>query len=242
MTEQDAAFLWETEALRVSPQRVAETETEADGTKPRDGRWVTLREASRATAIPVETLRKWARRATVPTHLTAAPGGTNIRMVDLDGVERRASELGRTVQPATEPPPPPPTGSAVHAPTPPPVATAGPAQIPPTDGTPPGTMIVPIDAWNKMLNQLGNLHEAGQQLAEARERAAKAETEATFLRERLTEIRQDVAATTSMPTPEPERFPDPAPTAEASPSAAAPPTVPPEKVWQYLIRRARHRG
>jgi len=50
-------------------------------------------------------------------------------------------------------------------------------------------MIVPIDAWNKMLNQLGNLHEAGQQLAEARERAAKAETEALFLRERLTELR-----------------------------------------------------
>ena len=54
---------------------------------------------------------------------------------------------------------------------------------------PPDTMIVPLDAWNTMLNQLGNLHEAGQQLAEARERAAKAETEATFLRERLAEMR-----------------------------------------------------
>ena len=37
---------------------------------------------------------------------------------------------------------------------------------------PPGTMLVPIDAWDKMLLQLGNLHQAGQQLAEARERAA----------------------------------------------------------------------
>ena len=44
-----------------------------------------------------------------------------------------------------------------------------------------------------MLNQLGNLHEAGQQLAEARERAAKAETEALFLRERLAEMRQQEA-------------------------------------------------
>jgi len=44
--------------------------------------------------------------------------------------------------------------------------------------------------------QLGNLHEAGQQLAEARERAAKAETEVTFLRERLAGFRTDV------PTPE----------------------------------------
>jgi len=51
-------------------------------------------------------------------------------------------------------------------------------------------MMVPVDAWNKMLTQLGNLHEAGQQLAEARERAAKAETEAMFLRERLSELRE----------------------------------------------------
>jgi hypothetical protein len=50
-------------------------------------------------------------------------------------------------------------------------------------------MLVPLDAWNRMLNQLGNLHEAGQQLAEARERAAKAETEAHFLKERLAELR-----------------------------------------------------
>ncbi|HEX2403235.1 MAG TPA: hypothetical protein VHM29_00925, partial [Acidimicrobiia bacterium] len=62
---------------------------------------------------------------------------------------------------------------------------------------PPGTMLVPIDAWDKMLLQLGNLHQAGQQLAEARERAARAETEAEFLRERLAELR-------ATPAPAPE--------------------------------------
>jgi hypothetical protein len=51
------------------------------------------------------------------------------------------------------------------------------------------SMLVPRDAWDRLLAQLGNLHQAGQQLAEARERAAKAETEATFLRERLAEMR-----------------------------------------------------
>ena len=56
-------------------------------------------------------------------------------------------------------------------------------------------MLVPVDAWNKMLNQLGNLHEAGQQLAEARERAAKAETESVFLRERLSEMRAEQKTT-----------------------------------------------
>ena len=73
-------------------------------------------------------------------------------------------------------------------------------------------MIVPIEAWDKMLIQLGNLHEAGQQLAEARERAARAETEATFLRERLAEIRAAREGTRSEPAPDepagqPERMP-----------------------------------
>jgi hypothetical protein len=54
-------------------------------------------------------------------------------------------------------------------------------------------VLVPVDQWSRILNQLGNLHEAGQQLADARERAAKAETEAIFLRERLGELRSELA-------------------------------------------------
>jgi hypothetical protein len=52
-------------------------------------------------------------------------------------------------------------------------------------------MLVPRDAWDRLMDQLGNIHEAGLLLAEARERAAKAETEAEFLRERLGEIRSE---------------------------------------------------
>lgn len=65
----------------------------------------------------------------------------------------------------------------------------GKAAAGPTTGG--SAMLVPRDAWDRLLAQLGHLHEAGQQLAEARERAAKAETEATFLRERLAEMRQE---------------------------------------------------
>lgn len=70
------------------------------------------------------------------------------------------------------------------------------------------SVLVPLDQWSRILNQLGNLHEAGQQLAEARERAAKAETESAFLRERLKEMRTRVesmeeAATAPPPEPEP---------------------------------------
>lgn len=54
-------------------------------------------------------------------------------------------------------------------------------------------VLVPLDQWTNLLNQLGNLHQAGQQLAEARERAAKAETEAMFLSERLKEMRHELA-------------------------------------------------
>jgi hypothetical protein len=75
---------------------------------------------------------------------------------------------------------------------PPPVAEAEPesaaAGSPAT--APEGSILVPIDAWDRLLGQLGNLHEAGQQLADARERAAKAETEAEFLKERLREMRK----------------------------------------------------
>ncbi len=79
------------------------------------------------------------------------------------------------------------------------------------------TMIVPIDAWNKMLNQLGNLHEAGQQLAEARERAAKAETEALFLRERLTELRARDEPPPPPPPTEAATEPPPSPPAAVLP-------------------------
>ncbi len=225
MTDNDPAFLWETEALRSNPQRTTEADLDNAQEPPPNGQWVTLREASRATGIPVETLRKWARRATVPTYLAAAQSGTNIRLVDLEGVKRRAADLGRPIEPT--PVAPQPEAAA-------PAAAAVPAPAPPTAAPQPqpGTMIVPVDAWNKMLNQLGNLHEAGQSLAEARERAAKAETEAKFLRERLAELRQGPA-----PTPSPPVEATPAP-----PAAANLPVDAPEKVWRYLMRRVRDRG
>ncbi len=207
MTHRDPAFLWETEALRSATHRLVEAELDTGSSDHPDGQWVTLREASRTTGIPVETLRKWARRGTVPSYLSPTNRGTSIRMVDLDGIERRAAELGRTTvsAPAADPP-----------------ASTDSVQ------TPPGTMIVPIDAWNKMLNQLGNLHEAGQQLAAARERAVKAETEADFLRERLSELRREQPS-------EPPPTPSPPPGQPVEPQ-------PPEKVWRYLVRRFRDRN
>jgi len=52
-----------------------------------------------------------------------------------------------------------------------------------------GQMLVPIDAWTRILEQVGHVHEAGQQVAEARERAARAETENGFLKEQLRDLK-----------------------------------------------------
>lgn len=103
-------------------------------------------------------------------------------------------------------------------------------------------MIVPIAAWDKMLVQLGNLHEAGQQLAEARERAAKAETEAGFLRERLGEFRHDrqlSRETTPAPPAKPEL--DPTEVASAAVSVVLEPPAQSEKLWRYIYRGWRQR-
>jgi len=53
-------------------------------------------------------------------------------------------------------------------------------------------LLVPIQAWENVLKQLGNLHEANQLMAESRERAAKAEAEAEFLREKLKNTREEL--------------------------------------------------
>jgi hypothetical protein len=141
---------------------------------------MTLRQAADAAGIPLSRIRTWVKKGRVPTALEELPEGTR-RIVSLDAVRARARQLD---EPELSAEPFPPSEAEQEGVTP-----------------PPGTMLVPIAAWDKMLMQLGNLHKAGQELAEARERAARAETEATFLRERLAELRQ------SNKTPEPEAEP-----------------------------------
>ncbi len=274
MDDRDAAFLWETEALRSSPRFRTE--------RPGEERWLTLRDAHERTGIPVETLRKWARRGTVATRLETTEFGER-RFVLIDAVLDRAEALGREVGPIADPsarrpvaaapaatqkaatptavaqdavPEPTseteaPTESDVAAPAAgaartgdaeaaddSPAAAAG-TESEIGDASPPETMIVPIAAWDKMLMQLGNLHEAGQQLAEARERAAKAETEAAFLRERLAEMRT-AAEPPAVATERDASPPAAAEEAPAPPPAASPPS-PVAGIWEYALTRWRHR-
>ncbi len=71
-------------------------------------------------------------------------------------------------------------------------------------------VLVPVDEWARILRQLGNLHDSGQQMAEARERAARAETESEFLKERLRDLRDQLTEAkekADRPEPEPEPMP-----------------------------------
>jgi hypothetical protein len=63
----------------------------------------------------------------------------------------------------------------------------------------PDGVLVPLDAWQRVMAQLGNLHQAGQDLADARERAARAETQVEFLKERLAELRRPDSVPGQMP-------------------------------------------
>jgi len=183
VASRDSAFLWETEVLRTA--RRTQGEAPAGDIVFDDGDWLTLREASDATGVPTSTLRKWARHENIPSFLEKTPEG-HLRMVSITGIEKWADEIGRHIEsPRREA-----TRETSHAASEIDL-TAEEAHVAPPE-VPEGSMLVPLDAWNRMLNQLGNLHEAGQQLAEARERAAKAETEALFLRERVRELRQEM--------------------------------------------------
>lgn len=191
-------------------------------------RWVTLHEAEEATGVPASTVRNWARKDRIPTRFELEPEG-QVRMVGLDEVVARARHLGRL-----RPPP-----AARTAPAPPRRSAAPGEQA---AEAPDGSVLVPIDAWNRMINQLGNLHEAGQQLAEARERAARAETEASFLRERLAEMRRPEAQPVAVSQPEPG--------AAGSPVESEPQIVHEQQgsepqgmdpAWLYLYRRWENR-
>lgn len=133
---------------------------------------------------------------------------------------RTTAGAWRAVAQVVDPQATPPRRSPEPAAGPDPAATV---EAPPAVEVGPDQMLVPIDAWTRILEQVGNLHEAGQELADAKERAAKAETESAFLREQVRGLkaergtRRRPAAPRDVEAPAATRV-EPAP--EAPPSAA----------------------
>jgi len=171
--------------------------------------WITLEQASDLAGVPAKTIRNWARKRKVSTKLDGES-----RLVLRDEVIERARHLGHPHSHARQTP-----------------RTQAPPPTPPEPPVPEGSMLVPIDEWRRILSQLGNLHEAGQQLADARERAAKAETEAQFLKERVRELRGRLE-TAAEPAQPREPLPDPVPSADPVPE-----TRDPGPFWLYIVRR-----
>jgi hypothetical protein len=158
----------------------------------RDGvEWVSLRVAHDRSGIPISTLRKWAKKGRVRAKLERGPE-RDLRLVAWTDVKDRAGLLGREI-------PPPPAGDGEDQAVIVVDLTSGAYPPETVDEEHEASVLVPIEAWDRMLIQLGNLHEAGQQLADARERAARAETEAAFLRERVREYRQLLSETEAPP-------------------------------------------
>jgi hypothetical protein len=176
----DPALIWEKHAEdRPRPEAAAQSSSPAP-TAPPDlvGESIPLREAHRRFGVAVSTLRSWVKAGKIDGAMEE--GRWMVAPASI------AAHLSAKRRGGTRPAPSKPEPAAAPAPTPSPPA---PAATGPTSDS--GAMLVPRDAWDKLMDQLGNLHEAGQQLAEARERAAKAETEAGFLRERLGEMREE---------------------------------------------------
>jgi hypothetical protein len=224
---EDPAFVWQQLDRVARPMQSASGE-EAGRSEHASSptRWVTLHEAEEVTGVPASTVRNWARKERIPTRFELSTEG-QVRMVGLDEVVARARHLGRLrPKPAGGPGPTPPQR---------PPASSGPAQE-----APEGSVLVPVDAWNRMINQLGNLHEAGQQLAEARERAARAETEASFLKERLSELRRQEAEAVVVPEPEQPVAPEPQPQTVIEPPGSGPAEI--EPAWLYLYHRWENRS
>lgn len=193
----DPAFTWDRRPppSQGRPKTTRQGAPASDDAPPVGGR-ITLKEAEHRFGVSVGTLRSWARDGSVDALKADGPNGRQW-MITAESVAHRIAHRAGT------PPPAPRVGA--------------------TGPTPDGTaMLVPRDAWDRLMDQLGNIHEAGLMLAEARERAARAETEAEFLRERLGEMRSErdelrAAAkkteTTATPAPRTVTAPTPRPTA-----------------------------
>jgi hypothetical protein len=190
----DPAFIWDRTPLPTRPVgRPKSRRGRPTSPAVEFGGRITLREAESRFGVPVTRLRTWARDGDINGVMGPGPSGGRMWLVTPESV---AHHLSRTAAAQDQEP----ARAAKTGPTP--------------DGA---AMLVPRDAWDRLMDQLGNLHEAGIALAEARERAARAETEASFLRERLAELRTE-RDELKQRADAPQR---PAPASEAGPRTAA---------------------
>jgi hypothetical protein len=129
-------------------------------------RWVTLNEAADAAGVTIGQFTAWYLRDEIASRLERGPHGER-RLLDLDEVLARA-------RPGVSPEPP--------------VLRA----LPDAGGAASG-VLVPLEAWQRALEQLAHLHELAREVGDAKAQAAKYETTTEFQRERVRELKDELA-------------------------------------------------
>lgn len=139
-------------------------------------RWVTLREAQAEAGVSLSALRKWYRSGVIRSQDKEGVHGPH-KLVAIDDVHRRINAYREATSPSVVP----------LVVVPPPSSNDG-------NGDNHGQMLVPREAWQQVMDQLGHIHQAGRELAEAREEKAKAEVTVDFLRPQLEDLRSALEA------------------------------------------------
>lgn len=144
-----------------------------------DERWVTLRDANAETGASVSALRKWYRKGTVRSEERDGPHGLQ-RYVWLADVKTRQRVWAEVQDQMGQP------GPAVE------LELDSEHRISDV-GPPPGMLLVPLEAWQRTLDTVAGgmtaVHQAGQELAAAREDAGVERTKREFLAGQLAEVR-----------------------------------------------------
>lgn len=157
------------EPLRAAPLEATPVDDDLEQQPPADAvRWLTVAEAAEAADVSVGTIRRWysGDDPDVPSEMRDGTHGPE-RVMPADAVRERAARSGR--RPADFD-----------------AALAG-LDGQAADVAAPDTLPVPREDWERLLERLATADEIMA-------RAAKAEAEATFLRERLGELRAAHAA------------------------------------------------
>jgi hypothetical protein len=146
---------------------------EADTGIPEGGTWLPAKDAAREASVSVSAVRKWYSKGRIPSRLEPGPTGDRrvVRLEDVVAQRDTRRDHGEAPKHATGPP----RGNPEA----------------PLEASTGDNMLVPRDAWDKVMSQLGHLHQAGQELAEEARARAKAETKVEFLQERMGELRAE---------------------------------------------------
>lgn len=128
--------------------------------------FVTLKEAATQAGVSISALRKWYRSGAIDSKTVQGPNGMQ-RVVDLAAVKDRAERWQEAR-----------------------VTDRGPALPPPL---PDGTMLVPLEAWERTMDAVNSLQAAGERIGRAEEKAEQFRARINERDQRIVDLQAEVA-------------------------------------------------